>query len=310
MRENLVIDRDLEEKTQKLKNKFHTCFKWVHLLFTLDFRSGFKRLVEEYGQVVTEKINECLRLRHNIENRNSSLDFKKEIFRNIVNQINLQGRSADVTDKIMEEIEEKQPFRDGKIGWFPEYFLDEEASGIKFLDKFADRKKEKIIEISNQLRFKSVADWIINLHNLRQRGQTVMGPKSDDDFLKEHGYFDRVPIDVHSQRFLFRIGILHYYSEKYQPNPSKFFSTNYNEKYESFQKALVSFCRDFLSGIEIGGFDLAKNPGIVDLIIWRHCAESEEYHCKNICGDQPKCHRCCLKDSCLQYLLEVKRHFK
>lgn len=284
--------------------------KGVHLLFTLDFRSGFKKLVEEYGQAVTEKINECLQLKHNIENRNLSLDFRKEVFRTIINQIILQGRSADVTDKIMEEIEEEKSFKDGKIEWLPKYFLDEEAEGTKILRQgpkklISNKKKEKIIEISKQLRFQPITDWIVDLHNRRRRGKTCMGPKSDDDFLKGHGFFDRVPIDVHSKRFLFRTGILHYYSKKEQHNPSKFFSTNYYKQYEVFQDALVSFCRDSLSGMEVGGFNLAENPGVVDLIIWRHCAESEKHGCRNICGDQPKCDKCCFKDSCLQYLLEV-----
>lgn len=269
-----------------------------------DFRSGFEKLIEEYEQVVKKQIDRCLQLKDSIDNRNTSPEFRKEIFRSIVNQITLQGRSADITDKIMEEIEEKTPFKNGIVEWLPKYFLNKDSEGIRLLEKLSDRKRKKIIEISNQIRFQHVADWIKNLHKLRRRGQTLMGPKSDDDFLKEHGFFDRVPIDVHSKRFLFRTGILHYYSKKRKPNP-KFFSTNYNLQYENFQEALKSFCHDFLSGIEVGGFDLAENPGVVDLIVWRHCAESEEYDCRNICGDQPKCVKCSFKNACMQYLLAV-----
>lgn len=41
-----------------------------------------------------------------------------------------------------------------------------------------------------------------------------MGLKSDDDFLKDHGFYENIPVDRHTQRFLFRIGAIHWYLKR------------------------------------------------------------------------------------------------
>ena len=59
--------------------------------------------------------------------------------------------------------------------------------------------------------------------------------------------------------------------------------------YRLFQKIMIAFCEEFCDDITIYGLKLSENPGILDMIIWRHCGESEEHGCKNICGSKPKC---------------------
>jgi hypothetical protein len=275
-------------------------------MLALDFTGGFKKLVAEYGHTVTKKIDACVRQRHMIESGRIDSVFRIDTFREIVNQVSLQGRSAAASDKINGDIENDEAFRKCRIDWQPMHFEDGNSEGIRILRRYvSDRKMRKIMLISKELKSEEISDWILKLHRLRKQKKTIMGPKSDDDFLKEHGFFDRVPVDVHSKRFLFRTGILHFYAKTKRHNPSDAFSTDYRKQYEIFQDAIVTFCGDFLTGIEIRNFDLGKNPGIVDLIIWRHCATSTKYDCKNICGAEPRCPECCFKHSCMYYILKI-----
>jgi hypothetical protein len=275
-------------------------------VLTLDFRNGFKKLIAEYEQIVMKYLRNCVGKKRMIESGSTDSSFRRDTFREIVNQMSLQGRGADASDKIIGQIQKAEAFRKGRIEWEPQYFLTDSSEGIRILRGYlSERKIKKIEEISKELVARGICNWILRLHNLRTREKTVMGPKSDDDFLKEHGFFDRVPIDVHSKRFLFRTGILHFYAKTKRQNPSDVFSTDYSKQYKIFQDALVTFCSDFLNGIKIENFNLGKNPGIVDLIIWRHCGTSAEYGCKNICGAQPRCSQCSFRDSCVHYLLEI-----
>jgi len=128
----------------------------------------------------------------------------------------------------------------------------------------------------------------------------VLGEKGRDNYLRDFGYWDRIPIDRHEIRFMIRTGIYHvfYVRDKNDPLGKG-----------SLQHSLAFFCDVYLGGKPIEGIELSKAPGIVDIFIWSYCSK-ERYA---ICGSTPRCHDCQLGDSCLlgctniQRLLELGR---
>jgi len=76
------------------------------------------------------------------------------------------------------------------------------------------------------------------------------------------------------------------------------------------QSAIVNFCREYLWGMKIQGIDLSKSPGIVDLIIWYHCADPPDGF--SICSVKPKCLEkediCPLSRGCLFFTMKTERN--
>lgn len=125
----------------------------------------------------------------------------------------------------------------------------------------------------------------------------VLGEKGRDNYLRDFGYWDRIPIDRHEMRFVLRTGIYHLFSAGGKNDPL--------EK-GSLHDALSLFCSVALSGKMVEGIDLGKVPGIVDIFIWSYCSK-ERY---NICGSTPKCEICQLKGSCLFAQINIQRLYK
>ena len=122
--------------------------------------------------------------------------------------------------------------------------------------------KEKLKKILEYIRDNSIRDWIIKLHNKDDNTIPTMGLKSDDDFLKELGFYEHVPIDRHIKRFLFRTGIIHwYFKEKSEKGEdiSKLFNNNVGS-YRLFQEIMIAFCKEFCGDITIYGLKLSENP--------------------------------------------------
>jgi hypothetical protein len=118
----------------------------------------------------------------------------------------------------------------------------------------------------------------------------VLGEKGRDNYLRDFGYWDRIPIDRHEMRFMIRTGIYHVFSVR--------------DKNDPLETGDV-----YLGGKPIEKIELNNAPGIVDIFIWSYCSK-ERYA---ICGSTPRCHDCQLSDSCLlgctniQRLLELGR---
>ena len=134
----------------------------------------------------------------------------------------------------------------------------------------SDRKIQKLREILQHLKSNSIGDWIIELHEDNNHIPR-MGPKSDDDFLKSHGFYEHIPVDRHYQRFLFRTGIIHWYLKRNNDDVLILFGGDYEKKYKLFQKIVVTFCKKFCNDIYIhipnGTLRLAENPSILDIVI-------------------------------------------
>ena len=273
----------------------------------IDYKEGIKKLVEEYRDTVEEIVKEKNKCREKIENNNLSEEDYKKLLERIVRQILNMGTSATAVETQISKFKEE-------IGnWNIENILNN-IDKLKIREK---KNKEKLEKILKYIRDNSIRDWIIKLHNNKLHNKDnntipTMGLKSDDDFLKELGFYEHVPIDRHIKRFLFRTGIIHWYfkekSEKGEDILTLFnnFNYSYRDSYRLFQKIMKTFCKEFCDDITICGLKLSENPGILDMIIWRHCGRSRKHKCKNICGSKPKCNKCVFKESCLYYLLRFK----
>jgi len=161
------------------------------------------------------------------------------------------------------------------------------------------KAKEELIElVGNQrkknieqlLKYSTLKQFTDELYNLAKQGKTeVLGEKGRDNYLRDFGYWDRIPMDRHEMRFIIRSGIYHVCSSI--------------DKSDSLEKmdlhdALNRFCGKYLEGHIVEGIELGNAPGIVDIFIWSFSAE-DRY---DICVATPKCEKCNLKGVCLYAL--------
>ena len=160
--------------------------------------------------------------------------------------------------------------------------------GIKWRDWSSSDRIRKLLE---QLQCKTMKEWTEGLYSKvlngsrKDEGEVIGISKGADNFLRDFGYFDRVPIDIHEKRFIIRTGIFHYCSSR-DSDPLA---------YKDVQKSLVVFCRKYLSGSVMENINLGKAPGVVDIFIWNFCSKNRY----NICGAEPNFYKCPLSTVCL-----------
>lgn len=138
--------------------------------------------------------------------------------------------------------------------------------------------------------YSTIRQFTDEQHALANEGKTkVLGKKGRDNYLRDFGYWDRIPMDRHEKRFIIRTGIYHACDIENRNDPLR-------ESY--LHDALASFCSTHLKGKMVEGIDLSSAPGIVDIFIWSYCSRKKY----NICGSTSKCDRCNLKGVCLYAL--------
>ena len=165
---------------------------------------------------------------------------------------------------------------------------------------------------------KSLRKWIKELYKLVNeeagwksheyfKGIKGLGFKGVNLLLRDMGFFDMVPIDIHERRFLLRTGIALCYGSP-SGDPASL---------EYYIEALRSFCKECLEDFKLKDLfknitevpreyeTLSKAPGIVDWIIWYFACEREVEECKNICSSKPKCSLCPIRDLCLYSSLKL-----
>jgi thermostable 8-oxoguanine DNA glycosylase len=158
------------------------------------------------------------------------------------------------------------------------------AAKEELINLVGNKRKRNIEQL---LAYPTLKQFTDTLYNLAKQGKTeVLGEKERDSYLRDFGYWDRIPIDRHEMRFIIRTGIYHSCSNIDKSDPL--------EK-KDLQDALSKFCINHLKGHIVEGIDLGNAPGIVDIFIWSFCSE-DRY---NICGAIPKCEECILRNSCL-----------
>ena len=256
---------------RKFAKKFQDTIAWM-------MEDKYSNRIKETLQLIIE--NKCdLR-----KNPNSP-----EALREVVELIVTQGRRLSKPkgfDKYMNSFIEK----------YGDKFMTEkkEEAKDKLENLVGDKRKEKISKLFEE--YSSMRDFTKKLYQLAKKGKTdVLGEKGRDNYLRDFGYWDRVPIDIHEMRFILRSGIFHACSDEKKRDP---------QKKAHFQHVLTRFCREHLKGFKVKiqkkdgsplEICLEKKPGIVDIFIWSYCAE-DRY---NICGKEPKCSECLLNGECL-----------
>lgn len=157
-------------------------------------------------------------------------------------------------------------------------------AGTELVRIVGNRKEENVKQL---LYYPTIKEFTENLYELAKQGKTlVLGEKGRDNYLRDFGYWDRIPIDRHEMRFLVRSGMFHSCSTKDK--------SDHLEK-SHLQNALSLFCKRYLRGYVVEGVDLGDAPGVVDLFIWYYCAEGRY----NICKNAPNCRECNLNGVCL-----------
>lgn len=147
------------------------------------------------------------------------------------------------------------------------------------------RKKKNVEKLL--INYSTIKQFSETLYSLAQQGKTdVLGKKGRDTYLREFGYWDRIPIDRHEKRFMIRTGIYHSCGNK-------------GLEEGDLHDALTRFCSQYLTSYVVEGIDLGENPGIVDIFIWNYCG-IDTY---NICGNTPQCKQCKLNRACLYSLI-------
>jgi hypothetical protein len=150
------------------------------------------------------------------------------------------------------------------------------------------RAKKNTSELLTE--YSTIGQFTDELHKLAKEGKKKMlGEKGRDNYLRDFGRWDRIPMDRHEMRFIIRTGIYHTCNIENRNDPLR-------KSY--LHDALTSFCSTHLKGKMVEGIDLSSAPGIVDIFIWTYCSR-EGY---NICGSTSKCDRCNLKGVCLYAL--------
>lgn len=184
---------------------------------------------------------------------------------------------------------------DDKVNSFlKQYGEDFRTSSAKneLIKLVGDRKKRNIEQLLSYPTLKQFTD---NLHFLaNQKDTEVLGEKGRDNYLRDFGYWDRIPIDIHEMRFIIRSGIYHKFSKVERSD-----HLNKND----LHNALTRFCNECLNGYSVEEIDLGISPGIVDTFIWSFSAD-DRY---NICGVKPKCGECRLNEVCLYSLINNKQ---
>ena len=261
----------------------------------IEYKNGINRLLNAYASVIEEEVEKGIEWRDKIEKGTLSDADHKNLLKDICAQLHVQGRGARGVKTQINKIEKR-------IGGWSIENIEKNLHNLGMSSK----KIQKLKDIIEYLKTNSINKWIIELHN-DNKSIPRMGPKSDDDFLKSHGFYEHIPVDRHTQRFLFRTGIIHWYLKRNNDDVLILFRGDYEKKYKSFQKIIVVFCEEFCDNIYVhtpnGKLRLAENPGIFDIVIWRHCGEDENWGCRNICGNRPICNKCVFKEACLWYLL-------
>jgi thermostable 8-oxoguanine DNA glycosylase len=165
------------------------------------------------------------------------------------------------------------------------------------------KAREELVRLVGEHRARNVTDLLDFPSTIEQftkflyqlakeRKTIVLGEKGRDNYLRDFGYWDRIPIDRHEMRFVVRSGIFHSCSTK---------DNSDHLENSHLQNALTVFCNQYLKGFLAEGIDLGDAPGIVDLFIWSYCAE-ERY---NICKNTPNCRECNLNGVCLYALTNL-----
>lgn len=214
------------------------------------------------------------------------------------------GRWAYLDTKVREQLKERNPMdllRDDEL----ESFLDDVYARCdtrvykdakKKISQFLGAVKnlnDKLKRLPENERLKIFEEEFEKILKTKAN----IGRKGCDNILRDCGFFDHIPVDIHERRFLLRTGIFHKYASPKASDPTD---------YDDLAKAMVSFCKEELKEVKINGRPLSNFPGMVDLIIWYFSQKRTEQPSLGICSKDPQCEECPLKDVCFFAIQQYK----
>jgi hypothetical protein len=84
----------------------------------------------------------------------------------------------------------------------------------------ATRAKENIQKLLTG--YSTIKNFTDELYTMAEEGKTeILGEKGRDNYLRDFGYWDRIPMDRHEMRFIIRTGIYHACSVEAKNDPLK-----------------------------------------------------------------------------------------
>ncbi|OGU13199.1 MAG: hypothetical protein A2076_08000 [Geobacteraceae bacterium GWC2_53_11] len=131
----------------------------------------------------------------------------------------------------------------------------------------------------------SVIGWLEQLRT----GEARIGkgaPKVRSNLLKQAGYLDEAPVDLHVKRFVKRVARVDLSCDS------------------RGEKELKVLCNTQLAGLRFREYDLGLCPGVLDKLIRIHCSpDKDEFGVpyRGICGISPCCDVCPARDHCPKY---------
>jgi len=165
-----------------------------------------------------------------------------------------------------------------------------EKTAPQWIQNNAMKKIQELLKILNNSTIKQFSDQLYTSAVQGKNNIKVLGEKGRDNYLRDFGYWDRIPMDRHEMRFIVRTGIYHTCSKNEKSDPLQ---------KSSLHDSLTDFCSNYLKGYSINGIDLGDAPGIADVFIWWFSAKKEY----DICGSTPKCLECTFNDVCLYAII-------
>jgi hypothetical protein len=151
-------------------------------------------------------------------------------------------------------------------------------------------------KINTLLAYNSIKEFKNNLYQMSLKWKTeVLGHKGRDNFLRDYGEWDRIPIDRHQIRFIIRSGIYHVFGHEKISDPSD---------NKDLHNIMSAYCFNQFTDYYVESISLQKAPGILDLFIWYYSAD-DKYE---ICTAAPKCNKCLLNKACLYSITNQQHH--
>jgi len=151
------------------------------------------------------------------------------------------GRWVAVAGKVREQLKDRNPIdllKEEKLKSFLDkvykrhdtrVYKDAGEKILNFLSALRNLDSE-LKKLSKNKRLKVFENKLEEILKTKAK----IGRKGRDNILRDYGFFNHVPIDVHEKRFLLRTGIFHKYASKEAADP-----TSYND----LADALKSFCK-------------------------------------------------------------------
>jgi endonuclease III len=266
------------------------------------FSEGFRKILELTLPTGKEKLEDriyfCIENMYSNKEKIQQSNIPDDPVRLAISFIcGRSGRWAGITENVRKKLEEKN-WRD----LLKEKEIDAFLSNIYKRKGIMDEAKIKISKFLKSLENLELElkRWTENerLENFKLKFQSLLdeagiGRKGRDNILRDCGYIECIPIDIHEQRFLIRTGIFHRYSTLENSDPTD---------YHHLANALRNFCKKELNGLKIDDINLADAPGVVDMIIWYFSQERTKQEISlKICAKRPRCNECPLRENLCLY---------